>query len=30
MGYLEEMHPAPRFDIERYLASFIATRSVKP
>ncbi len=28
-GFIEDMHPAPRFDIEHYLASFIATRSVK-
>ena len=28
-GFFEEMHPAPRFDIERYVPAFLATRSVK-
>lgn len=28
-GYFEEMHPAPRFDIERYVPAFIATRSAR-
>ncbi|KGD90260.1 methyltransferase [Achromobacter sp. RTa] len=28
-GFLEEMHPSPRFEIEKYLPAFIATRSVK-
>ena len=30
VDYIEEMHPAPRFEIEKYLPSFIATRSRKP
>lgn len=28
-GYHEEMHPHPRFEIEKYLPSFIATRAVR-
>ncbi|KAG9598060.1 hypothetical protein KCV01_g8843, partial [Aureobasidium melanogenum] len=28
-GFFEELHPAPRFEIEKYMPSFIATRSVK-
>ena len=28
-GFFEEMHPNPRLEIEKFLPSFIATRSVK-
>ena len=28
-GYIEEMHPAPRFEIEKYAPSFIATRALR-
>ncbi|MDO1585445.1 class I SAM-dependent methyltransferase [Rhizobium oryzicola] len=28
-GFLEEMHPNPRFEIEKFIPSFIATRSIK-
>lgn len=28
-GYHEEMPPQPRFEIEKYLPSFIATRAVR-
>lgn len=30
VGYLEEMHPSPRFELEKYIPSFVATKSRKP
>ncbi|AIY42424.1 Methyltransferase [Collimonas arenae] len=29
-GFLEEIHPNPRFEIEKFMPSFIATRAMKP
>ncbi|TCM67265.1 hypothetical protein EC844_10934 [Acinetobacter calcoaceticus] len=29
VGYHEEMQPYPRFEVEKFLPSFIATRSIK-